>query len=119
MTEKTHYTAAELAEFNELLNVKMAEAENDLKLLNTTLEHATNDAKGDDFAGEQMTREETQLLKQRQEKFIQRLQAAQARIRNGTYGICQVSGRLIGKERLRLVPHATMSIEAKHQQNGQ
>ena len=56
-------------------------------------------------------------LASRQEKFIKHLEDAQLRIRNKTYGICRVTGRLISKERLRLVPHATLSIEAKQQMN--
>jgi RNA polymerase-binding transcription factor DksA len=65
---------------------------------------------------ETMSREETAQLASRQEKFIRNLQNALLRIKNKTYGICRVSGKLIPKERLRLVPHATMSIEAKNQQ---
>ncbi|NBX39376.1 MAG: TraR/DksA family transcriptional regulator [Flavobacteriia bacterium] len=64
-----------------------------------------------------LSREEVAQLAARQEKFIQNLQAALVRIQNKTYGICRVSGKLIPKERLRLVPHATMSIDAKNAQN--
>lgn len=113
--EKTDFTDTELAEFKELLDAKLAEARADLGILNTTLEHVANDAKGDDFAGEQMTREETQQLKGRQEKFIAQLEAALVRIANKSYGRCRVTGQLISKERLRLVPHATLSIQAKQQ----
>jgi RNA polymerase-binding transcription factor DksA len=63
-----------------------------------------------------MSREETAQLAARQEKFIRNLENALLRIKNKTYGICRVTGKLIQKERLRLVPHATMSIEAKNQQ---
>jgi RNA polymerase-binding transcription factor DksA len=65
---------------------------------------------------ETMSREETAALAARQEKFIVNLENALLRIRNKTYGICRVTGKLIPKERLRLVPHATMSFEAKNQQ---
>ena len=113
-TEKTHYTPDELAEFKELLDAKLAEAESDLKLLNEALATVPSDAKGDDLAGEQLNREEMQQLASRQAKFIKHLQDAQLRIRNGTYGICRVTGKLISKERLRLVPHATLSIAARN-----
>jgi RNA polymerase-binding transcription factor DksA len=65
---------------------------------------------------ETMSREETAQLASRQEKFIRNLENASLRIKNKTYGICRVTGKLIPKERLRLVPHATMSIEAKNKQ---
>jgi len=65
---------------------------------------------------ETMSREETAQLAARQEKFIRNLENALLRIKNKTYGICRVTGKLIPKERLRLVPHATMSIEAKNMQ---
>jgi RNA polymerase-binding transcription factor DksA len=64
-----------------------------------------------------MNREELANLASRQEKFIQNLDNALMRIKNKTYGICRVTGKLIPKERLRLVPHATLSIEAKNSQN--
>ncbi len=113
--EKNRYTAEELAEFEVLLHEKLAHADADLKSLRESIANVANDAKGDDFAGEQMTREETQQLATRQEKFIKHLQDAQVRIRNGTYGVCRVTGTLISKERLRLVPHATLNIEPKKQ----
>jgi RNA polymerase-binding transcription factor DksA len=65
---------------------------------------------------ETMSREETAQLAARQQKFIQNLENALLRIRNNTYGVCRVTGKLIPKERLRLVPHATLSIEAKQRQ---
>jgi RNA polymerase-binding transcription factor DksA len=66
---------------------------------------------------ETMSREETAQLAARQQKFIMNLENALLRIKNKTYGVCRVTGKLIAKERLRLVPHATMSIEAKNQQD--
>lgn len=110
------FTDAELAEFKGLLDAKLAEARADLALLEKDLQNVANDAKGDDFAGEQMTREETQQLKGRQETFIRQLEAALVRIANKSYGRCRVTGQLISKERLRLVPHATLSIQAKSAQ---
>jgi DnaK suppressor protein len=122
--DKTRYTDAELDEFKALIHKKLEEAQEDYKLLKGSLSH--NDDHGTDDTGrtfnmmedgsETLSREEVAQLAARQEKFIQSLQAALVRIQNKTYGICRVSGKLIPKERLRLVPHATMSIDAKNAQ---
>ena len=124
-TEKTRYSDAELEEFKELILSKLKEAQEDFDLLKGSLSH--NDDHGTDDTGrtfnmmedgsETLSREEVAQLAARQEKFIQSLQAALVRIENKTYGICSVTGKLIQKERLKLVPHATMSIEAKNAQN--
>ena len=123
-TDKTRYSDAELDEFKELINKKLEEAQIDYNLLKGSLSH--NDDHGTDDTGrtfnmmedgsETLSREEVAQLAARQEKFIQSLRAALVRIQNKTYGICRVSGQLIPKERLRLVPHATMSIDAKNAQ---
>ena len=123
-TDKTRYSDAELEEFKELINKKLEEAQVDYNLLKGSLSH--NDDHGTDDTGrtfnmmedgsETLSREEVAQLAARQEKFIQSLRAALVRIQNKTYGICRVSGQLIPKERLRLVPHATMSIDAKNAQ---
>lgn len=123
--EKTRYSDTELAEFKELIQHKLKEAHVDYTLLVGSLSH--NDDHGTDDTGrtfnmmedgsETLSREEVAQLASRQEKFIQSLQAALVRIENKTYGICRVTGKLIQKERLRLVPHATMSIDAKNAQN--
>jgi DnaK suppressor protein len=123
-TDKTRYSDAELEEFKELINKKLEEAQVDYNLLKGSLSH--NDDHGTDDTGrtfnmmedgsETLSREEVAQLAARQEKFIQSLRAALVRIQNKTYGICRVSGQLIAKERLRLVPHATMSIDAKNAQ---
>lgn len=123
--EKTRYSDTELAEFRELIQEKLKEAHIDYTLLVGSLSH--NDDHGTDDTGrtfnmmedgsETLSREEVAQLAARQEKFIQSLQAALVRIENKTYGICRVTGKLIQKERLRLVPHATMSIDAKNAQN--
>ncbi len=123
--EKTRYSDDELAEFRELIQEKLKEAHVDYTLLVGSLSH--NDDHGTDDTGrtfnmmedgsETLSREEVAQLAARQEKFIQSLQAALVRIENKTYGICRVTGKLIQKERLRLVPHATMSIDAKNAQN--
>jgi RNA polymerase-binding transcription factor DksA len=123
-TDKTRYSDAELEEFKELINKKLEEAQIDYNLLKGSLSH--NDDHGTDDTGrtfnmmedgsETLSREEVAQLAARQEKFIQSLRAALVRIQNKTYGICRVSGQLIPKERLRLVPHATMSIDSKNAQ---
>lgn len=122
--EKNKYTDSELEEFKQLILVKMSEAREDYNLLIGSLSHA--DDHGTDDTGrtfnmmedgsETLSREELAQLAARQEKFILNLQAALMRIENKTYGICRVNGKLIPKERLRLVPHATMSIDAKNAQ---
>ena len=122
--DKTRYSDEELQEFKDLINRKLHEAQEDYQLLKGSLSH--NDDHGTDDTGrtfnmmedgsETLSREEVAQLAARQEKFIQNLQAALVRIQNKTYGICRISGTLIPKERLRLVPHATMSIDAKNAQ---
>ena len=119
--EKNRYTDGELKEFKELINRKLEEAKEDLMLLQNSLSH--NDDHGTDDTGrsfnmmedgsETLSREEMAQLAARQEKFIQSLKNALIRIENKTYGICRETGKLIRKERLMLVPHATLSIEAK------
>lgn len=122
--EKNRYTDGELKEFKELINRKLEEAKEDLMLLQNSLSH--NDDHGTDDTGrsfnmmedgsETLSREEMAQLAARQEKFIQSLKNALIRIENKTYGICRETGKLIRKERLMLVPHATLSIEAKNAQ---
>ncbi|MDR0810774.1 MAG: TraR/DksA C4-type zinc finger protein [Paludibacter sp.] len=119
--EKTRYTDAELEEFREIINEKLDKAQRDYDLLRNSL----NNLDGNDVADTSPTfkvleegaatlsKEEAGRLAQRQMKFIQHLQAALVRIENKTYGICRETGKLIPKERLRAVPHATLSIEAK------
>ena len=122
--EKTRYSDSELAEFQELIHQKLKEAQVDYELLRGSLSNSDNhgtDDTGRSFnmmedGSDTLSREEVAQLAARQEKFIQSLQAALVRIQNKTYGICRVSGQLIPKERLRLVPHATMSIDAKNAQ---
>jgi DnaK suppressor protein len=123
--EKNRFSDEELAEFKTLIQQKTKEAQEHYALLIGSLSH--NDDHGTDDTGrtfnmmedgsETLSREEISQLAARQEKFIQSLQVALVRIENKTYGICRVTGKLIAKERLKLVPHATMSIEAKNAQN--
>lgn len=122
--EKTRYSEAELAEFKEVIQAKLKEAHEDLKMLKNSLSNGDNgtDDTGRTFnmmedGSQTLSKEETAQLSARQEKFIQSLEFALARIENKTYGICRVTGKLIQKERLLLVPHATLSIEAKNSQN--
>ena len=123
--DKTRFTDKELDEYKILINKKLEEATEDLNLLKASLSHS--DDHGTDDTGrtfnmmedgsETLSREEMAQLASRQEKFIQNLRNALIRIENKTYGICRVTGKLIQKERLKLVPHATLSIEAKNAQN--
>ncbi|HNR85202.1 MAG TPA: TraR/DksA C4-type zinc finger protein [Taishania sp.] len=122
MSETVRYSDAELEEFRVLIEQKLAEAKEHLKMLKGTLshsdDHGTNDT-GRTFnmmedGSDTLSREEVAQLAARQEKFIQNLQSALIRIENKTYGICRVTGKKIQKERLMLVPHATLSIEAKN-----
>ena len=123
--QKNRYSDKELKEFKNLILGKLKEAQDDYHLLVGSLshndDHGTNDT-GRTFnmmedGSETLSREELAQLAARQEKFINNLQAALVRIENKTYGICRVNGTLIQKERLKLVPHATMSIDAKNAQN--
>ncbi|MCA1750192.1 MAG: TraR/DksA family transcriptional regulator [Cryomorphaceae bacterium] len=123
--EKSRYTDEDLHEFKELIDKKLAEAREDLNQLKQSLSYADDNSTNDtassfkmmEDGSETMSREETAQLAARQEKFISHLESAMRRIENKTYGICRATGKLIRKERLRLVPHATLSIEAKQQQD--
>jgi len=118
---RTRYTDAELKEFKVLLEKKLYEASRDYELLKNTLSHKDDHGTDDtsptfkllEDGSDVLSKEETSHLAARQEKYIQNLKNAQFRIANKTYGICRVTGKLIPKERLRSVPHATLSIDAK------
>lgn len=122
--EKNRYSDAELAEFKEIILGKLDEARNDYKELTDSMSHkddqGTNDTSPSlkliEDGSDVLSREETAQLAMRQEKFIKHLEDALIRIENKTYGICRVTGKLINKERLKIVPHATLSIEAKKAQ---
>lgn len=124
MAEKNRYNDEELAEFKELIIFKIDKAKKDLDLLRRTLANQDGNDIQDtsptfkvlEEGATVLSREEVGKLAQRQAQFIQHLQAALVRIENKTYGICRQTGKLIAKERLRAVPHATLSIEAKNQQ---
>ncbi|MDR0538267.1 MAG: TraR/DksA C4-type zinc finger protein [Tannerellaceae bacterium] len=121
MGDKTRYTDAELEEFRILIEEKLEKARQDYELLRSGINNADGNDVSDtsptfkvlEEGAATLSREETGRLAQRQLKFIQSLQAALVRIENKTYGICRETGKLIPKERLRAVPHATLSIEAK------
>lgn len=124
MLEKMRYSDEELHEFKELIMQKLEKAKKDYDLLKSAL----NNTDGNDIMDTSPTfkvmeegatvlnKEEQGKLAQRQLKFIQHLKAALVRIENKTYGICRETGKLIPKERLMAVPHATLSIEAKQKQ---
>ena len=120
--EKTRFSDAELAEFTELIQHKIKEAKIDLELWNNELSHKDNHGTDDTSRSFNMmedgastfSREMTAQKAARQEKFIVGLENALLRIKNKTYGICRATGQLINKKRLMLVPHATLSIEAKN-----
>jgi DnaK suppressor protein len=123
-TEKTRYSETDLTEFKGLLLDKLRSAKEELNALATSL--SSPNANGtDDTAGTYKTledgsatleKEQINQLAARQKKFIEQLEAALVRIENKTYGICRETGKLIPKERLRAVPHTTLSMEAKLKQ---
>jgi RNA polymerase-binding transcription factor DksA len=122
--EKEKYSDAELQEFKTLIEGKLSEARIDLEGLRGSLsykdDHGTEDTspsfKMMEDGSETLSREEMSNLAIRQEKFITHLENALTRIANKTYGVCRETGKLIPKERLKAVPHATLSIEAKNAQ---
>ena len=123
-TEKKFYSSEELQEFKEIILKKIEEAQRNLDLLNAAVANEGNDVndtsptfKQLDEGRSVLSKEENSKLAARQQKFIKDLEAALIRIENKTYGICRVTGKLIPKERLRIVPHATMTVEAKEMQN--
>ena len=123
--EKTRYSGEELKEFEELINVKLEKARTELNYIKETLSRS-NDSGTDNTSGnsklledgaDTMEKESLSQLAARQQKFIINLENALIRIKNGTYGICIDTGKLINKERLRAVPHTMHCIEAKLAQN--
>ncbi len=119
--KRSRYSDKELAEFKELILEKLKEAQSDYDLLKQTLSNEDNHGTDDtspsfkllEDGSDVMSKEETAQLASRQEKYIVNLKNALIRIENKSYGICRVTGRLIPKERLRSVPHATLGIDAK------
>lgn len=124
MAEKTRYSDKELQEFKTLIIKKLEKAKEDYELLKAALNNTDGNDTTDtsptfkvmEEGATVLSKEEIGHLAQRQLKFMQSLQAALVRIENKTYGICRETGKLIPKERLKAVPHATLSIEAKKSQ---
>jgi DnaK suppressor protein len=122
--EKTRYSDEELAEFKQIILGKLEKAKKDYDILKSTITHGdSNDIQDTsptfkvlEEGASTLSKEEAGNLAQRQQKFIQHLQAALIRIEHKTYGICRETGKLISKDRLRAVPHATLSMEAKQKQ---
>lgn len=125
-TPKTRYSDEELAEFREIIEKKLAKAKADLALLTEAFTGANDNDTSDtsptfkllEEGSQVLSKEENSQLAARQQKFIRDLEAALIRIENKTYGICRATGKLISKERLRAVPHATLSIDAKKSMGG-
>ena len=121
MAEKTRYSDAELEEFKAIITEKLQKAIHDYDLLKGAVMNTDGNDDADtaptfkvlEEGATTLSKEESGQLAQRQMKFIQHLQAALVRIENKTYGICRETGKLIPKERLKAVPHATLSIDAK------
>jgi DnaK suppressor protein len=124
MNEQNKYPDSDLAEFKEIILNKIKFSEEDLALIKSAFKNDSNNGTDDtsptfkafEEGSETMSKEANVQLAIRQEKFIRDLKNALLRIENKTYGVCRVTGKLIQKERLKLVPHATLSIEAKRMQ---
>lgn len=122
MSEKSRYSDEELNEFRELIIDKLNKAKEEYEVLKSSITNTDGNDVTDtsptfkvlEEGAATLSKEEAAHLAQRQMKFIQNLQSALIRIENKTYGICRETGKLIPKERLRAVPHATLSIEAKN-----
>ena len=122
---KVRYSDQDLAEFRSIIEEKIKQAQKDLELIESSFKNDSNNGTEDtsptfkafEEGSETMSKEANVQLAIRQEKFIRDLKNALLRIENKTYGVCRVTGFLIQKERLKLVPHATLSIAAKNQQH--
>jgi len=123
-TKALRYSDEDLKEFKEIIQNKIERAEKDLALLQSSYKNGSNNGTDDtspvfksfEEGSKTMSKESNVQLAIRQQKFIRDLKNALIRIENKTYGICRSTGKLIQKERLKLVPHATLSIEAKRKQ---
>ena len=122
--DRQKYGEADLQEFKVVIQAKIDKAEKDLMLIRQSFINDQNNGTDDtsptfkafEEGAETLSKEQNAILAGRQEKFVRDLKNALVRIQNKTYGICRVTGKLIGKDRLRAVPHATLSIEAKNMQ---
>ena len=123
--EKVRYSDEELQEFKAIILEMLDKAKKEYKTLRDVITHdSSNDIEDTsptfkvmEEGASSLNKEEAGALAQRQYKFIQNLEAALVRIENETYGVCRATGKLIPKERLRLVPHATLTVEAKEMMN--
>ncbi len=123
--KKVRYSDQDLTEFRSIIEEKIKQAQKDLELIESSFKNDSNNGTEDtsptfkafEEGSETMSKEANVQLAIRQEKFIRDLKNAVLRIENKTYGVCRVTGHLIQKERLKLVPHATLSIAAKNQQH--
>ena len=124
MAEKTTYTKDELEEFRKIILAKIESAQDDLNILRSATANDSDNGTEDtsptfkqfEEGSSTLSKEENIKLAERQAKFIRNLSNALVRIENKTYGICRITGKLIAEERLKLVPHATLSMEAKNAQ---
>jgi len=124
MAEKTTYTKDELEEFRKIILAKIESAQDDLSVLRSATANDSDNGTEDtsptfkqfEEGSSTLSKEENIKLAERQAKFIRNLNNALIRIENKTYGICRITGKLIAEERLKLVPHATLSMEAKNAQ---
>jgi len=124
MEKSNNYSDEALQEFKTIIEEKIAKAQKDLELIRSAYMNDGNNGTDDtsptfkafEEGSETMSKEANTQLAIRQEKFIRDLKNALIRIENKTYGVCRVTGKLISQERLKLVPHATLSIEAKNMQ---
>lgn len=122
--EKQSYGEADLQEFKEIIEKKLIEAKKDLELLADAMSHKDDHGTDDtsrsfnlmEDGSDVLSKEENAQLAVRQQKFVKHLEDALMRIQNKTYGVCRATGKLIPKERLKVVPHATLSIEGKNAQ---
>ncbi len=119
-SQKKFYNRVELEEFRNIIESKLVESRAEYKRLAESLK-AFSGSSADSFnfteyGNESREKEQVEILMARQDKFIHNLEKALFRIENGTYGICRITGKLIPKERLRIVPHATTTVEGKMQQ---
>lgn len=123
LTGKLRYSPEELQEFETLIRQKLAQAEETLLQAKESLMRLSGNTTDDTYQGLSSLDDGTAIMERedltrsvvRQEKFITQLTAALGRIRTGEYGVCRATGQLIPKERLRLVPHTTLTVEAKNQ----
>lgn len=122
--DRQKYSDADLQEFKLIIQAKITKAEKDLMLIRESFINNQNNGTDDtsptfkafEEGAETLSKEQNSILAGRQEKFVRDLKNALIRIENKTYGVCRVTGKLIPKDRLKAVPHATLSIEAKNMQ---